>query len=83
MRQRIRQWWDGLSFNTQDFLTYGTRVIGALVLIFVALVAITGRMVASAEGAHETDIAQCMRAFDYTRDQCEFIIKHRIMVLPR
>jgi hypothetical protein len=29
----------------------------------------------------EVNIAQCMRAFEYTRDQCEFIIRNH--VVPR
>lgn len=28
---------------------------------------------------YESEVIQCMRAFEYSRDQCDFILQHRVM----
>lgn len=49
-----------------------------LLLIAILLVIVVGGVWALTLG-HTDGVAQCMRAFEYTRDQCEFIIKYRVM----
>lgn len=48
--------------------------------LLLVLAAIGALIVSALLDNRAADIAQCMRAFDYTRDQCEFIIKHHVMV---
>lgn len=43
----------------------------------VALIALLAQ---HAQTEHQQQIDLCIRAFDYTRDQCEFIVTNHVMV---
>lgn len=65
-----------------DDVDYWWTENGALVVaavLFVVVVIGAGALIKGILDAVEKDnIDQCVRAFDYTRDQCEFIVRNRV-----
>ena len=62
-------------------------IIGKLLLLVMLAVGVWSwwfllfKLGAQIDAKYAANVAQCMRAFEYTRDQCEFIIRNH--VVPR
>lgn len=67
--------------DVRGWVSDNLELLLLLALIGITVAAIIGLWRYAADNTAE-QIALCMRAFEYTRDQCEFIVKSRVMVRP-
>ena len=68
--------WDGV---VRAFDWFGEHIIdlffGTVLLLLVVAV---GYLVITYPQYQERQIQQCMRAFEYTHDQCEFMVRNHV-----